>query len=92
MGTLNAVADRPGVQTGTIDPFHIPKGSDPSSDTLPGVGSELKTVFAPTTNWQSVTISSLSRVRDLLDSLEAHGVNEREVVTLSDESFLVRWR
>ena len=47
---------------------------------------------APPAAWQIATASSLGEVEDILDSLEAHGVTEREVVTLQNNMFAVRWR
>lgn len=81
------VAARPG----TVDPFELPDVADPSADTLSEGDNQVKTVFVPS-SWQSTKLTSLTRVGDLLDSLEAHGVREREVVSLSESSFLVRWR
>lgn len=72
-----------------VDPF-LPGVADPSHDTLHDEAT-VKTVFVEP-KWHTATVPSLSRATDLLDSLEAHGVREREVVTLADERFLVRWR
>ena len=92
--TMFAVATEsaPGLRPATVDPFAFPGSLDPAADTLSCGGDMAKTVPAPATDWQSVTLNNLSRVQDLLDSLEAHGVAEREVVTLSDAAFTVRWR
>jgi len=72
-----------------VDPF-LPGVTDPSADTLHGEAA-VQTVFLEP-RWQSTVVSSLGRATDILDSLEAHGVRDREVVTLADERFLVRWR
>jgi hypothetical protein len=42
--------------------------------------------------WHTKTVSALREAEDLLDSLEAQGVTERELVVLSETSFAVRWR
>lgn len=78
-----------GRHDGRVNPF-LPGVADPSADTLCGEAAT-QTVFMESV-WQSTVVTSLSRATDLLDSLEAHGVREREVVTLADESFVVRWR
>ena len=82
----SAIVGRP---DGRVDPF-MPGVADPSSDTLHDEAT-VQTVFVEP-SWQSATVNSLTRATDLLDSLEAHGVREREVVTLADERFVVRWR
>jgi hypothetical protein len=64
--------------------------SDPA-DTLPLTAS-VDVTPAPAAGWQVATLANLSQVEDLLDSLEAHGVTEREVVTLQNNLFAVRWR
>lgn len=42
--------------------------------------------------WHLKMVSSLTAAQDLLDSLEARGIAEREFVVLGDSSFAVRWR
>ena len=64
--------------------------SDPA-DTLPLTAS-VDVTPAPTVAWQVATLADLGQVEDLLDSLEAHGITEREVVTLQNNLFAVRWR
>ena len=86
LAASSAVAGR---HDGRVDPF-LPGVADPSGDTLHDE-SNVKTVFVESA-WQTTTVTGLDRATDLLDSLEAHGVRERELVTLGDESFLVRWR
>lgn len=76
-------------RTERVDPF-LPGVTDPSADTLHGEAT-VQTVFLDSA-WKTQTVNSLSRATDLLDSLEAHGVRERELVTLADSRFLVRWR
>ncbi len=81
-----------------VDPFApASPATDPSADTISGGGSLVRTAFAPpsaagATGWQVATLSSLSDVEDLLDSLEVHGVRDREVVTVTDDQFAVRWK
>jgi hypothetical protein len=64
--------------------------SDPA-DTLP-LSASVEVTPAPVVGWQIATLADLSKVEDLLDSLEAHGVAEREVVALQNNLFAVRWR
>lgn len=60
---------------------------DSMSDTLSGGDA----VAAPR-EWQVTTVSTLRDAEDLLDSLEAHGFGERELVVLAQDAFAVRWR
>lgn len=46
----------------------------------------------PRQNWQMTTVSALCEAEDILDSLEAHGIAERELVVLGNSCFAVRWR
>lgn len=93
MAALYAVATRNVLQPATVEPFAIPAGHDPSADTLPTTGSALlKTAQPATGEWKVTTIHNLTQVEDFLDSLEAHGVTEREILTLGDSTFAIRWR
>jgi len=56
---------------------------------LAGDGPAAGSVVA---EWVVAVLDNLSRVEDLLDWLEAHGVTEREVTALADDRFRVRWR
>lgn len=76
-----------GNPTGTVYPF-APVTPDPVADT---VAAAAETVFADD-GWQVATLHSLSEVEDLLDSLEARHVAQREVRTLANNTFRVRWR
>ena len=71
---------------GTVYPFAPVKPS--TADTL---AADAETVFADD-GWSVVTLSRLSEVEDLLDSLEAHQVGEREVRVMGNSSFRVRWK
>jgi hypothetical protein len=42
--------------------------------------------------WRSLTVSGLGYAEKVLDELEALGYSERQLVVLSDSTFLVRWR
>jgi hypothetical protein len=42
--------------------------------------------------WATAVLRDLSQVEDLLDSLENHRVEDREVTMLGDRTFVVRWR
>ena len=86
LAASSAVYGRPDSR---VNPF-LPDVANPSHDTLHDEAT-VQTVFVEAA-WQSATLSGLDLATDLLDSLEAHGVRERELVTLADESFLVRWR
>ena len=75
----------------TVNPF-TPGVADPSSDTIQNDQAMVQTVLAPAHDWQVATFVSLSEVEDLLDSLEAHGIERREVIALTDRCFAVRWK
>lgn len=76
-----------GKPIGTVYPF-APSTPDPVADT---VAAAADTVFADD-GWQVATLTSLSEVEDLLDSLEARHFAQREVRTLGNNCFRVRWR
>ncbi len=61
--------------------------ADPAADTVAG-GQRTPS----RTEWQLTTVSDLTAAEDLLDSLEAHGYAERELVVLGNSCFAVRWR
>lgn len=44
------------------------------------------------TEWHLATVDNLSRAEDLLDSLEASGFADRELVVLGNSCFAVRYR
>ena len=71
---------------GTVYPFAPTKPS--AADTVAACAD---TVFADE-GWSVVTLNRLSDVEDLLDSLEAHHVAEREVRVMGNNSFRVRWK
>lgn len=66
--------------------------ADPSNDTL--CGAVNMTVYPPALpgEWQTLQLSSLHEVEQTLDSLENHGVLNREVVTMGNDCFAVRWK
>jgi hypothetical protein len=88
--TLYALVVRPVpvLQPIPAGPF-APGSGDPVADTLNGQ-AEVQTVLA--NEWNAVTLNKLHEVEDLLDFLEAHQVSEREVHTLGNAVFCVRWR
>lgn len=45
-----------------------------------------------TKEWQIASLASLSDAEDLLDYLEANGHSQRELITLGNRCFAVRWR
>ena len=69
----------------------LPSLKPDAADTLP-ITASIDATPAPVAAWRIATATSLGEVEDLLDSLEAHGVTEREVVTLQNNMFAVRWR
>ena len=77
----------------TVDPFQPAGTADPAADTLP-VSSSVVQTTAPAGDggWQTTTLTSLREVEELLDSLEVHGIAEREVVAIGNSTFAVRWR
>jgi hypothetical protein len=83
------VRTAPQLRPATVFPF-APGSSDPSADTLVGE-AQTPTVLADA-GWRVATLHRLCDVEDLLDSLEAHGVAEREVETVGNAEFLVRWK
>jgi len=60
---------------------------DPAADTVAGG------VRAPRrSDWQLTTVDDLTAAEDLLDCLEAHGYEDRELVVTGNSTFAVRWR
>ena len=75
----------------TVNPFDAVSTSDPAADTLCSEALT-RTQFAQSAGWKLVTLTNLREVEDLLDCLEASSVAEREVHTLGNSHFAVRWR
>ena len=89
-GAIYAVAiQSPSLRPATVYPF-APGSTDPSADTMAGQAC-IETVFNDN-GWNALTLHRLNEVEDLLDSLEAHSIVEREVKTLDGNTFCVRWR
>lgn len=66
---------------------------DSGADTMPVNCALSKTTFpANAPEWKVKTLANLWQVEDLLDSLEAHGVEHREVLAIGNNVFAVRWR
>lgn len=61
--------------------------ADAASETLRG-----DTPARARTEWQLATVDNLTRAEDLLDSLEARGFADRELVVLGNSCFAVRYR
>jgi|SRR4051794_828730 len=61
--------------------------ADPAADTVAGPARAPKS-----TDWQLATVDDLTAAEDLLDCLEAHGYEERELVVTGNSTFAVRWR
>ena len=75
----------------TVNPFDAVGSADPSDDTL-SCEAGVQTAFAQNAGWKLVTLTNLREVEDLLDCLESSAVAEREVHTIGNSSFAVRWR
>lgn len=86
---VTAVQASPVLAPAAIGPF-APGTSDPTADTMTSQ-AHMNTVFTDG-GWNSVTLNRLCDVEDFLDQLEAHNVAEREMVTLNDTAFAVRWK
>lgn len=73
-------------KAGTVYPFApvVPTAADT-------IAAEVDTVFNDD-GWTVITLTSLSDVEDLLDSLEAQKVAQREVRVMGNRSFRVRWK
>ena len=92
LGFLAVIVTRPTLFQATVaHPFDAVGTSDPAADTLSSEAI-LQTTFGLNTGWKLVTLNRLSDVEDLLDSLESSHIAEREVHTLGNSSFAVRWR
>ena len=78
-------------QSGTVDPFLETDVAASSADTLCGE-AVTATVFGENSGWKLVTLTNLRDVEDLLDCLESSRIHEREVHTLGNSTFAVRWR
>ena len=70
------------------EPTAVPL-SDPAAETLADNSGEHNAVR---TDWQLAMMDSLTDAEELLDSLEAHGVEHRELLILGNATFAVRWR
>lgn len=86
------VATRPSLlHPETVNPFEDVGSANSSDDTLCNE-AVVQTVFGQKAGWKVVTLTNLSEVEDFLDCLESSRVAEREVHTLGNSSFAVRWR
>ena len=63
--------------------------SDPATETLADNSGAHNAVR---TDWQLAMVDSLSDAEELLDSLEARGIEHRELLILGNATFAVRWR
>lgn len=61
--------------------------ADPAAETL-----RTDSPARPRADWQLATVTNLTDAEDLLDSLEARGCEDRELVVLGNSCFAVRWR
>jgi hypothetical protein len=93
MIALNAtITKAENLQPVTVDAFNFPARSLSSADTISASAPTAQTTFNQQSDWQTVTVHHLGDVTDLLDYLENHGVQTREVVTLDNNCFAVRWK
>ena len=46
----------------------------------------------PSREWQTITFGSLRDAEDWLDTLENHGITEREFIVVNESRFVVRWK
>jgi opacity protein-like surface antigen len=82
----------PAVATpGVAIPFETKK-FNASSDTMQGQYNVNVFPQPQPGEWQVMQLESLREVEQTLDSLECHGVLNREVVTMSNNCFAVRWK
>ena len=74
----------------------LPPSLDPGADTVSAQDVVQTKLNAPaplkSDTWATAQFSDLSQVEDMLDQLEAHGIEEREVEVLAADRFAVRWR
>jgi hypothetical protein len=63
--------------------------ADPAADTLVGHNESATTNRA---EWHLMTVAALCEAEDFLDSLEAQGIAERELLVLGNSCFAIRWR
>ncbi len=74
----------------------LPPSLDPTADTVSAqdvVQTKLNAPAPPGSEvWATAQFSDLGQVEDMLDQLEAHGIEEREVEVLAADRFAVRWR
>ena len=82
-----AVATRSGIHTALASQGTAVGLADPAADTVAG-----GTRSRRSTDWQLTAVDDLSAAEDLLDCLEAHGFEDRELVVTGNSSFAVRWR
>jgi hypothetical protein len=82
----------PVAESAVASPFSAGSRNDPSADTLEGGTAYRVFPLAQPGEWQIATCDSLAEVEDMLDSLENHGVTHREMLTLSNSCFAVRWK
>ena len=88
---LHAILTRlDSLQSATVQPYSSEDVPACSSDTV--AMATASTAFLPASDWQTLTVHQLSNVTDLLDYLENLGVNCREVITLNNDHFVVRWK
>jgi hypothetical protein len=93
MIALNATITRAeNLQPATVDAFNFPARPLSSADTIAASAPTAQTTFTQQSDWQTVTVHHLGDVTDLLDYLENHGVQTKEVVTLDNDRFSVRWK
>jgi hypothetical protein len=84
------VQTAPALETGVASPFG--QTGTCSADTLEG-GMNFR-IFPPAKpgEWQILSCDTIREAEMTLDSLENHGVKDREMLALSNNCFAVRWK
>ena len=80
------------LQPGTVDSFDCPPAIDSSAETIASEQTTTQAKRSDTQPWHVKMLNSLSDVTDLLDCLEMHGIHQRKVEIINDNTFAVRWR
>ncbi len=86
-----AVVRHPSLASETVDPF---AGNRPGVSSQDTIASEAmaQTILSDRPEWKLTMLTKLRDVEDFLDYLENHNIADREVHTLGNSSFAVRWK
>jgi|GEM_PF-2965226 len=86
-----AVVRHPSLVSETVDPFAAHRSGVSSQDTIASEAMT-QTVLTDRPEWKLTMLTKLCDVEDFLDYLENHNIADREVHTLGNSSFAVRWK